>query len=74
MESYPFDWMWTNIDFILKTLESDFLEFTEVEKLNAVWEPNQFHTYILNNGCTGGQTRICSALSLHDADHKNRQE
>ena len=34
-ESYPFDWIWTNIDFVIKTFETDYFDFTECEKLNV---------------------------------------
>ena len=37
-KSLPFDWIWTNIDFIIKTFSTDYFEFTEVEKLHAFWE------------------------------------
>ena len=67
-ETYPFDWIWSNIDFVINTFEKDYFEFTECEKLNSVWSPNSKHTYIFNNNCKGENERICSAVSLHDAD------
>jgi hypothetical protein len=69
-EYYPFDWIWSNIDFVIQTFETDHFEFTECEKLTVAWEPNNYLTYIFNNNCTGGKERICSAISLHDANHK----
>lgn len=68
---YAFDWIWSNIDFVIKTFESDYFEFTECEKLNAVWNPPHKHTYIYNNNCNGGENKTCSALTLHDADNLN---
>ena len=73
-ETYPFDWIWSNIDFVYKTFEEDYFEFTEIEKLNAVWEKPHPHTYIFNNNCLGQKNRICSAVSVHDADHKSKDE
>ena len=61
---YPFDWIWSNIDFVINTFEKDYFEFTECEKLNNVFIPPT--AYILNNNCKGGDIRICSAISLHD--------
>jgi hypothetical protein len=63
-EYYPFDWIWSNIDFVINTFEGDYFEFTECEKLNNVFIPPT--AYIFNNNCTGGDIRICSAVSLHD--------
>ena len=63
-EYYPFDWIWSNIDFVIKTFEQDYFEFTECEKLNSVFAPPT--AYIFNNNCTGSDNRICSAVSLHD--------
>jgi GT2 family glycosyltransferase len=71
-EYYPFDWIWSNIDFVIKTFETDYFEFTECDKLNAVWNPPHKHTYIYNNNCNGGEQKTCSALSLHDADNLNK--
>jgi hypothetical protein len=73
-KSYPFDWIFSNIDFIIQTFEKDYFEFTECEKLNAVWDPPHTSTYIYNNGCKGKTNRICSAVSLHDADHLNKEQ
>lgn len=67
-EYYPFDWIWSNIDFVINTFEKDWFEFTECEKLNPVWVPPSEHTYIFNNNCKGSEERICSAVSVHDAD------
>jgi hypothetical protein len=69
-EYYPFDWIWSNIDFVINTFEKDYFEFTECEKLNAAWAPNQKHTYISNNI----DKKICSALSVHDADSQTKNE
>jgi len=65
--SYPFDWLWTTLDFIIDVFEKDYFEFTECEKLNAV--PTEYHMCLFNNNCDGGLERVCSALSVHDADH-----
>lgn len=73
-EYYPFDWIWTNIDFIIDTFENDYFEFTECEKLNPIWDPPHQHTYIFNNNCNGGSERICSAVSPHDADFQTQSE
>jgi hypothetical protein len=73
-EYYPFDWIWSNIDFVINTFERDYFEFTECEKLNCVWEPPNQHTYIFNNNCTGGKERICSAVSVHDADFQSQNQ
>jgi hypothetical protein len=73
-EYYPFDWIWSNIDFVINTFEKDYFEFTECEKLNAVWVPNVKHTYIFNNNCNGLDERICSAVSVHDADSQSKYE
>ena len=73
-ESYPFDWIWSNIDFVINTFEKDFFEFTECEKLNPVWVPPNQHTYIFNNNCNGDTERICSAVSVHDADFNTQNE
>jgi len=67
-EYYPFDWIWSNIDFVINTFEKDYFEFTECEKLNAVWVPGKPNTHIHNNNCKGEINRICSAVSVHDAD------
>lgn len=67
-EYYPFDWLWSNIDFVINTFEKDYFEFTECEKLNAVWISSNIHTYIFNNNCKGYNERICTAVSVHDAD------
>ena len=69
-EYYPFDWIWSNIEFVLKTFETDSFEFTECEKLNPVWETNSHYTYIFNNNCKGGPIRKCSAICLHDANYQ----
>jgi len=73
-EYYPFDWIWSNIDFIIDTFDSDYFEFTECEKLNPIWSPPNEHTYIFNNNCNGGIDRICSALSVHDADNLSKEQ
>jgi hypothetical protein len=73
-EYYPFDWLWSNIDFIIKTFETDYFEFTKCEKLNAVWVPSQPYTYIFNNNCKGEAERICSAISLHNANNQTPEE
>jgi hypothetical protein len=73
-ETYPFDWIWSNIDFVINTFERDYFEFTECEKLNHVWIPPYKHTYIFNNNCNGKQKRICSAVSLHDADNQSENQ
>lgn len=73
-EYYPFDWIWSNIDFVINTFEKDYCEFTECDKLNAVWVPNIQHTYIFNNDCTGNENRICSAVSIHDADFQSQSQ
>jgi hypothetical protein len=70
-EYYPFDWIWSNIDFVINTFETDYFEFTECEKLNPVWDPPHQHTYIFNNNCKGEPARICSAVSVHDADYQS---
>jgi hypothetical protein len=71
---YPFDWIWSTIDFVIKTFETDYFEFTECEKLNAIWVPPNEHTYIFNNNCNGNADRICSAVSVHDADHQSKEQ
>lgn len=73
-EYYPFDWIWSNIDFVINTFEKDYFEFTECEKLNAVWSPPSTSTYIFNNNCEGKSDRICSAVSVHDADSQNQTQ
>lgn len=73
-EYYPFDWLWSNIEFVIKTFETDSFDFARCEKLNAIWNPPNKHTYIFNNNCIGNQNRICSALSLHDADNHTESE
>ena len=73
-EYYPFDWIWSNIDFVINTFEKDYLEYTECDKLNAVWVANSKHTYIFNNNCKGGEERKCSAVSVHDADNHSEKE
>lgn len=73
-EYYPFDWIWSNIDFVINTFEEDYFEFTECEKLNPVWEPPNEHTYIFNNNCKGDKERICSAVSIHDADFQSQTQ
>ena len=67
-ETFPFDWIWCTLDFVYETMAHDYLAFTECEKLNAVWQPPYPHTYIFNNNCQGKSPRVCSAVSLHDAD------
>jgi hypothetical protein len=70
----PFDWLWSNIDFIINTFENEYFEFTECEKLNAVWITGQPYTYIFNNQCKGDVERKCSAISLHDANNLSPNE
>lgn len=66
-ESYPFDWLWTTIDFIINTFETDYFKFSECEKLIAEFAG---HTYIHS----GGLKRTSSAISLHDADGQSESE
>jgi hypothetical protein len=73
-EYYPFDWIWSNIDFVINTFERDYFEFTECEKLNPVWVSPYQHTYIFNNNCKGENERICSAASIHDADFQTPKQ
>jgi hypothetical protein len=73
-EYYPFDWIWSNIDFVINTFEGDYFEFTECEKLNTAWIPPNEHTYIFNNNCNGDKDRICSAVSVHDADFQSQSQ
>ena len=73
-ESYPFDWIWSNIDFVINTFERDYFEFTECEKLNPITISPHVHTYIFNNNCKGDNDRICSAVSVHDADNQSRSQ
>ena len=73
-EYYPFDWIWSNIDFVINTFERDYFEFSECEKLNAVWVPPNQYTYIFNNNCKGDKERICSAVSVHDADFQSQSQ
>ncbi len=73
-EYYPLDWMWSNIEFVINTFERDYFEFTECEKLNPVWVPSNKHTYIFNNNCNGDKERICSAVSVHDADFQTQEQ
>jgi hypothetical protein len=73
-EYYPFDWIWSNIDFVINTFEKDYFEFTECEKLNPVFVPSNEHTYIFNNNCNGDKERICSAVSVHDADFHTQEQ
>ena len=56
----------SNIDFIYKSFNKDYFEFTEIEKLNASWIKPHPHTYIYNNDY--------SAKSVHDADNKSESE
>ncbi len=73
-EYYPFDWIWSNIDFVINTFENNYFEFTECEKLNPIWVPSSQHTYIFNNNCNGDKERICSAVSVHDADFQSQTQ
>ena len=72
--SFPFDWLWSNIDFIINTFERDYFEFTECEKLRPVWVEGSPSVYIFNNNDDGSPDRICSAVSLHDADFQKEPE
>lgn len=74
IEYYPFDWIWSNIDFVIKTFEDDYFEFTECEKLNAICDTSKDHTYIFNNKCNGDKERMCSAVSVHDADYNTEEQ
>jgi hypothetical protein len=69
--SYPFDWLWCNIDFVIKTFERDYFEFTECEKLNPILDNQYPNIYIFNNNCNGSENRVCSAVSLHDTDTRS---
>ena len=71
---YAFDWIWSNIDFVINTFEKNYFEFTECEKLNAVWVPGKQNTHIHNNNCKGDINRICSAVSVHDADFQSESQ
>jgi hypothetical protein len=73
-EAYPFDWIWTNIDFVIKTFETDYFDFTECEKLNGMFCSSNKHTYIHNDNCKGGDETICSGLSLHDGFFKSQED
>jgi len=69
-ETYPFDWIWSTLDFVYSTFASDHFIFTECEKLNAVWHPPFPHTYIHNHK----NPRECTAVSLHDADQHTPEQ
>jgi len=69
-EYYPFDWIWSNIDFVINTFEKDHFEFTECEKLNFNCDTKSKHTYISNDI----DEKMSSALSVHDADSQTKNE
>lgn len=68
-QSFPFDWIWSSIEFILQTFTTDVFEFTDIGKLQIVKDPPHIGTYVFNNHCKGLQKRICTAVSVHDGDN-----
>ena len=73
-EIYPFDWLWCNIDFVIKTLDTDYFEYNECEKLIAVWDPPYMCTYLFNNKCNSTKYKICSVVSIHDIGESQLKE
>ncbi len=82
-EGYPFDWIWTSIDFLIETFTTDYFVFTECEKLICKSEFNgNSDTYVeYNNNNNNSYNELSSnnklikAISVHDADNmKNENE
>jgi uncharacterized Fe-S cluster-containing MiaB family protein len=72
--SYPFDWIWSSIEFIIQVFTTNYFEFTEIEKMNIIKDPPHIGTYVFNNNCKGGSPRICTSVSIHDVDNLTRDE
>jgi len=64
--TYPFDWIWSNIEFIKSTFRDDFHSFTDIQNLTVHRLTPFLHTYIKNHDN--------SAISLHDADYLTETE
>jgi hypothetical protein len=78
-EYYPFEWIWSTLDFVIRVFEEERIDFMECEKLNTIRthnaDPNlNWNTSIFNNGCKGGVERICTSASIHDADNMTEEE
>ena len=80
-EGYPFDWIWTSIDFLIETFTTDYFVFTECEKLVCKSEFNGISdTYIEYNkndsyNELNSNNKLIKAISVHDADNmKNENE
>jgi len=72
-EYYPFEWIWSTLDFVIKVLEEGVIDFMECEKLTTKRTPNanpalNWNTAIYNN------TANSTAASIHDADNMTEEE
>lgn len=65
-ETYPFDWIWSNIDFVIESFLTGKFEFMACENLYVSWKPPHYYTYIYNRPYTSIEN-TSTALSLHDA-------
>ena len=65
-EGYPFDWIWTSIDFLIETFTTDYFVFTECEKLICKSEFNgNSDTYIeYNNNNNNSYNELSSNNKL----------
>jgi hypothetical protein len=66
--SYPFDWMLTSVEFLIRTFETDSFDFTNVEKLHVIFPNSAGSTHIYSSD-TIKNTLYCTAISIHDADN-----
>ena len=64
MESYPFDWLITNIDFLINVFETSSFDFCNIENLYYNFTNETIHIRNKNN----------SALSIHDMEGLNQQQ
>ena len=74
-EYYPFEWIWSTLDFVIKVLEEGVIDFMDCEKLITNRTPNvnpalNWNTAIYNGDAIYNGT----AASIHDADNMTEEE
>lgn len=71
--AYPFDWMLTSIQFIIRTFETDHFDFVNVEKLYVDWPRQSVLAHIYSSDCTKDPITQADCVSVHDADNINAE-
>ena len=69
--SYPFDWMLSSLQFIIRTFETDNFDYTQVEKLFVDWPRQSILAHIYSYDCTKEPIIQADCVSVHDADNHN---